>query len=49
MSAMSNFYGIYPPGTGPLLPDIDENYFLPPISGIAKPNIGINVSNIIFK
>ena len=41
MSANSSFYGLYPPGTGPSLPDIDENYFLPPIPNISKPNIGI--------
>jgi hypothetical protein len=42
MSAISNFYGFYPPGTGPQIPsNIDESLLLPPIHNISKPNIGI--------
>jgi hypothetical protein len=42
MSAYSNLYGLYPLGTGPLLPDnVDSKYFLPPNPDVVVPDIGL--------
>lgn len=37
MSAISNFYGLYPIGTGPNLPEVSDDKLLPPIEGIQTP------------
>ena len=47
VSAMSNLYGLYPTGTGPLLPDnVDNKRFMPPNLNLEKyiPNIGLNAT-----
>ena len=47
VSAMSNLYGLYPTGTGPLLPDnVDNKLFMPPNLNLEKyiPNIGLNAT-----
>jgi hypothetical protein len=49
MSALSNLYGFYPLGTGPLLPDnVDPKLFLPPNADAIAPEIGLYSTPELF-
>ena len=37
MSAESNMYGMYPIGTGPILPDVSDDKLLPPMNDVITP------------
>ncbi len=41
MSALSNLYGLYPPGTGPTLPNVADELLLPPIPDIKDAFTGL--------